>query len=92
VSEDKTPAQQAASHLFDRMSESSEDVLEELWADTWPGGYDAWIDAVTDGDEAVEPFREETFRHVLAELAALCLERSCGRYGGKPVGESGVSS
>jgi hypothetical protein len=81
----RTHAQKAADALFDRMSEQSEDVLEDMWADTWPGGYEAWIAAVLKGDEVVEPFREETFRHVLAELALLCLERSRGRVGGEPL-------
>lgn len=88
---DRTPAQKAAESLFDRMGDHSEDVLEDLWADVWPGGYDAWMSAVLEGDPAVEPFRETTFRSVLAELALLCLERSCWRYGGKPVPDGEVS-
>lgn len=91
VRNDESPTQSGATDLYERLSEQSEDVLDEVCAETWPGGEDEWW--AQDGGplSAFEEHREATFRLVMGELAVICLERSLGRYGGQPA-ETGASS
>lgn len=79
---DNNPVRRAAAGLFDRLSEESEDYLEDAYADTWPGSDDEWNHQDGAAPE-FEAHREAIFRGVLAELAAMCLERSLGRVPGE---------
>ena len=81
---DQDPIRSAADDLYATLSEHTEDVLDEACSATWPGGEDEWWSQ--DGPAAdLEAHREATFRRVMAEHAAICLERSLGRYNGSPV-------
>lgn len=88
MTDEKSPARAAADQLFDQLSETSEDYLEEAYAATWPGGEDEWIEHDLDNAAAREVHSEATFSAVMAELAAICLERSLGRVNGESLGDS----
>jgi len=75
----ETPERRAASALFEILSEESEDALEEAYEETWTNG--DYLDALEANHPGLEAHREATFRAVLGELAAMCLERSRGPQG-----------
>lgn len=84
---EQDPIRSAADDLYITLSEHTEDALDEACAATWPGGEENWW--AQDGPaEDFETHREATFRRVMAEHAAICLERSLGRYNGTAVDAS----
>jgi hypothetical protein len=73
----------AAESLFWHLSEISEDTLEELWADSYPGGSDVWFDWIGSDDctvEKMEEFQEPIFCKVMLELGNLCIQRGLGHF------------
>lgn len=76
--EQQDPIQTAAISLWERMGDSSEDVLDEACADTWPDGVGAWWNHDMSVPEA-EEHRERIFRQIMVRFGEGVAQRGAGQ-------------
>lgn len=71
---DKDPIQRAAESHLAILERDAGDALMDAEADTFPGGWDAWMTATAADDPAVDAHAERTFAAVLRRLAPMLEE------------------